>query len=243
MEQRKQELKREATHRLAQESAAQQFRDTLKIFVTTLRETFPDQTFPFDESKDMDAGRWYRQFKAHEDMLRAKNPQLMLAPISVLKKLCVPQLWIQERFTVSSKGTLWDYLLQLFEFAAASVATPEPAPAPFLNPVTMPSSSSGLCPSSCGPAGQMPPNFAQLMSFMPSDSPGDLPESITQLMKMLPGNLGPKIMQMTQERLTKNGPTGFDELRKLSSEIVADVVQEVSQNPSLFQQQRLDDSP
>ena len=117
-ESRKQEL-RETSRK---EAAQRLFAETYEALLTTLRDTYP-------ECKDLSSPessishQWFTEFQGSVDKVHAKDESLMLVNIPVLTALQIPQLWVQGKFTPTSKTYMWMYLINLMNFATSAHAS------------------------------------------------------------------------------------------------------------------------
>ena len=110
----------------ARASARTLFNETYDALVQTLRDTYPTCKELPVRSPDHDmALEWHTCMGQHQKRVATQDKTLMLANVSVLLSLHIPQLWIDGQFTKTSERYIWMYLANLNKFAGACIVQQE----------------------------------------------------------------------------------------------------------------------
>ena len=73
---------------------------------------------------------WYQDLSKHAYFLQTKDERLLLQRLRTLSDLRLYQLWLDDRFSTSSKESIWNYLQELFHHAKIYCGPTNPATKP-----------------------------------------------------------------------------------------------------------------
>lgn len=112
--------KNEVRLKSSQQSNCKFFIETHDALRQTLSETYPDCQQLVAATPDLVA-RWHSEMQPHASKVATQDKTLMLANVSVLLDLNIPQLWLDNKFTPTSQRYIWLYLGNLCRYAANGV--------------------------------------------------------------------------------------------------------------------------
>ena len=112
--------KAEVRQKALRQSNSKFFSETHAALLQTLKETYPECQDLVSATPDL-VSRWNDEMQPHALKVSSRDKTLMLANVTVLLELNIPQLWIDNKFTATSQTYIWNYLDNLCRFAEAAV--------------------------------------------------------------------------------------------------------------------------
>jgi hypothetical protein len=120
------------------------FTETHDALRQTLTETYTSCSPIAPATPDL-VNRWHAEMQPHASKVATQDKTLMLANVSVLLELNIPQLWLDNQFTPTSQRYVWMYLGNLCRFAAAAVESgQEPTTVDIRPPAQLPGTTPGI---------------------------------------------------------------------------------------------------